>query len=890
MIGQSISHYKILEKLGEGGMGVVYKAQDTRLNRTVALKFLPEHISASESDSTRFMQEAQAAASLNHPNICTIHGVEEADGKHFIVMEFVDGQMLEEKKSSLSLKHALDIGIQIAEGLAAAHEKGIVHRDIKPENIMIRKDGRVQVMDFGLAKLRGASRLTKEGSTVGTAGYMSPEQVQGQETDHRSDIFSLGVLLYEMLTGQPPFKGVHETAISYEIVNVDSPPMSSLRPEIPPELDAIVLDCLEKDPKERTQAASQVALELKRYRRESSRQRASRITAARPVARPQEGTTDEPKITYGWPKKTFRWIPSSIAVAMTIVAGFLLFRSNESKLHSIQALIPAPDGTNFHSFGQYAGPVIISPDGRMLAFVSATGEGKTSLYLRPLNTGEARELPGTEGAYYPFWSNDSRWIAFFSASTGKLKKVDIAGNPPVTICDAPNGRGGSWGSKNMIVIAPQATGPLFAVSSEGGTPVAITSVDSSRNESSQRWPQFLPDGEHFLYFSRTASFGAEAEGDAIMAGSLGGNPPKFIVSSSSNATYASGYLLYMRGSSLLAQSFDVGNVSLSGDAESVAEGIINDPGFSLGVFSVSTNGILAYQTGVGLAGARMVIVDRQGKPLKYIGNIIEHFWQRISPDETRVVMGIFEPKSRTQNLWMYDLSRDVRTRFTSGLTADVWPIWSPDGKSVAYTSGTGRRTTIRIRPATGSGNDRVLLQSEAFVQLTDWSRDGKTLCLMQFNPQTQGDIFLQSLDSDKEPREFLRTVYNEGEGRFSPDGKWIAYSSNETGLYEVYLQPFPGPGPAIKVSTGGGYSPGWRGDGRELFYISNDNKMMSAEIRFTGSIVTIGKVLELFARTPIMEAYDVFSDGRRFLINRLIEPTETNPVTIVVNWTEKLKK
>src|SRR3989339_2105157 len=289
MIGQTISHYKILEKLGEGGMGVVYKAQDTPLDRLVALKFLPDHVAVGSAELERFVQEAKAAAGLSHPNICTIYGIEEADKKHFIVMEFVDGQTLQEKKSSLSMKQALDIGIQIAEGLAAAHEKGIVHRDIKPENIMIRKDGRVQIMDFGLAKLRGASRLTKEGSTVGTAGYMSPEQVQGQETDHRSDIFSLGVLLYEMLTSQPPFKGMHETAIAYEIINVESPPPSSIKPEIPPDLDVIVLECLEKDPKERAQAAKQIAIDLKRYRRESSKQHVSRIMPARPLSAPNTG-------------------------------------------------------------------------------------------------------------------------------------------------------------------------------------------------------------------------------------------------------------------------------------------------------------------------------------------------------------------------------------------------------------------------------------------------------------------------------------------------------------------------------------------------------------------------------------------------------------------------
>ena len=902
MIGQIISHYKIIEKLGEGGMGVVYKAHDTKLDRLVALKFLPEHVSVGSADLERFTQEAKAAAGLNHPNICTIHGIEEADKKNFIVMEFVDGQMLQEKRASLSMKQALDIGIQTAEGLAAAHEKGIVHRDIKPENIMIRKDGRVQIMDFGLAKLRGASRLTKEGSTVGTAGYMSPEQVQGQETDHRSDIFSLGVLLYEMLTGQPPFKGIHETAISYEIVNVDSPPMSSLKPDIPAELDAIVLECLEKDPNERAQSAKQVAIDLKRYKRESSRQRASRITAARPIAgyrieaEPGSTTLVSPSAN-----RAVILILGAIAVAMTIVAGFLYFRSPDVRFPSIQALITSPKGTSFHSYGQWAGPVIVSPDGGMVAFVSATPEGKTALYLRMLNEGTAIALPGTEGAYYPFWSHDSRWIAFFSLPTGKLKKVDVAGNPPITICDAPNQRGGAWG-KNDVIILSFATGPLLSVPASGGTPVQLTQRDTTRKESSQRWACFLPDGKHFLYFSRTISLGAEAEGDAIMAGSLDGGPSKFVINSSTNAVYASGYLLYMRGGTLLAQRFDESTLSVSGDPASVAEGIINDAGFSLGVFSASQTGILAYQTGVGIAGARMVIVDRQGKELGHIGDIIEHFTMRISPDGKRIVQSIFEPRSRTQNLWMQDFTRGDITRFTTGIDGAMFPVWSPDGRKVAYAHfGQGDETLsenygIVVRSVADGSVDEILFESENFVAPTDWSPDGRALCVnisprfTRVATQTQSDIWIQALDGDKKMRQFLESPYNETNGRFSPDGRWIAYTSDETGKREIYLRPYPGPGTAIKVSTSGGSSPVWRRDGRELFYINQTNKTMAAEIQSTGSSVTIGAVKELFARTPIMAEYDVFPDGKRFLINRLIEPSETDPVTIVVNWMEKLRK
>ncbi len=893
MIGQTISHYKILEKLGEGGMGVVYKAEDTKLKRTVALKFLPPHLSASEEDKARFIQEAQAASAINHPNICTIHDIQDHEGSMFIVMEFVEGQTLREKSqaSPPSLKSAIDIGVQIAEGLAAAHEKGIVHRDIKPENIMVRKDGIVQIMDFGLAKLRGVTRLTKEGSTLGTAGYMSPEQVQGQDADHRSDIFSFGVLLYEMLAGQLPFKGVHETAIAYEIVNVDAAPMSSVKPEMDPELERIVLECLEKDPNERSQSAKQIAIDLKRARRESGRQRTSRMTAARPAYVPPGGLTSEERITGPSPaKRMLLWVLAAVAIASTAAATYFYLKSASLAYPPIEAFITSPKGTNLHSYGYDAGPVIISPDGKNLAFVCATSDGKTDLYLRRLDGGTAVALPGTEGAYYPFWSFDSKWVGFFSRVTGKLKKVDVAGNPPVTICDAFNARGGAWGSKDMIVFAATPGGPLSAVPAVGGTPVLVTQVDATRKESSQRWPLFLPDGNHFLYFSRTASFGAEAEGDAIMVASLQDGQSKLLLNTSSNAAYASGYLLYMRGSSLLAQRFDESSLSLSGDAMSVAEGVINDPGFSLGVFSASQNGILAYQTGVGLAGARMHIVDRQGKVQKVLGDVIEHFWPRISPDGRRIILGIFEPKSRTQNLWMYDLSRESRTRFTSGLSGDINPVWSPSGDKIAYAATNAGLFSIHVRTVKGGGDDVVLLRSDDPIVPTDWSPDGSALCLQQIGEGGQADVSILTLSGEQKNWPFVNTVYHEGMGRFSPDGKWIAYHSNETGQSEIYLRPFPGPGTALKISTSGGSNPAWRRDGRELYFVSGDNKTMAAEIREARSSLQVGTIQELFSRTPIMSDCEPFSDGKSFIVNRLIEPKETDPVTIVVNWTERLNK
>jgi Tol biopolymer transport system component len=646
-----------------------------------------------------------------------------------------------------------------------------------------------------------------------------------------------------------------------------------------------------KDPADRCQSSAELARNLKRLKHESSRQRVSRVTASRPAYAHSAGAgaPGSPAAATAH-TRLLPWISGALALVSTAAAAFLFFRPAPPPALSIQAFVTAPAGTMFHSYGNSSGPVMVSPDGRMLAFVAATAEGRSALYLRPLDAGAALLLPGTEGAYYPFWSHDSKWVAFFSLATGKLKKVDIQGNPPVTICDAFNGRGGSWGSDDVIVFAPEATGPLAAVPASGGTPRQLMPIDTARSESSQRWPCFLPDGRHFLYFSRTASYSAEAEGDAIMAASLDGGPPATVVSSSANAQFASGYLLYMRGSSLLAQRFDESSLAVTGDAMAVAEGVINDAGFSLGVFSASQNGIMAYQTGVGVAGARMVILDREGKELGFVGDVIEHFWPRISPDGSRVVLGIFEPKSRTQNLWMYDIARGSRTRFTTGLSIDYNPVWSPDGRRIAHGANRAGTITVPVRPAAGGGTDEVALESIAPVSTSDWSPDGSALCLNRRGEKTQTDIWILPLDGDKKPRVFVQTAYNESGGRFSPDGRWIAYVSDETGQEEVFIRPYPGPGTALKVSDAGGRAPAWRRDGRELFYVSADNRTMAVEIRSNGPAIEAGTTRTLFTRTPLMSEYDPFPDGKRFLVNRLIEPKETDPITLVTNWTEKIRK
>ncbi len=888
MIGRVISHYKILEKLGEGGMGVVYKAHDTKLDRNVALKFLPPHLSASEADKARFIQEAKAASSLNHPNVCTIHDIQEHDGQMFIVMEFVEGQTLRDKKGTVSFKQAIDIGIQVADGLSAAHERGIVHRDIKPENIMIRKDGIAQIMDFGLAKLRGVSRLTKEGSTVGTAGYMSPEQVQGQDADHRSDIFSLGVLLYELITGQLPFKGVHETALMYEIVNVDAPPMSSIKSDLDPHLDAIVLECLEKDANERTQSAKQVSIDLKRFKRESSRQRASRISPARKDLAPSLEPSSSQHETLRLDRRLLiPWMVAAVLFLGLAVLSVVHFRSGSSGPSLIKSSILSPQGVTFHLYGNEAGPVAISPDGKRLAFSARDSSSRKLLYVRSLEDLATHALPGTEGAQYPFWSSDNQFIGFFAF--GKLKKISPSGGPALTVCDVPGSRGGSWSRNGMIVFSPGPGGALLAVSAEGGTPASLTQLNTGRKETTHRWPFFLSDGKHFLYFARTVTSGSESERDAIYVGSTDEKINRILVNTSSNPAYASGYLLYVTGQTLMAQRFDEDALELAGDPMPVANDVAYDASITRGMFSVSQTGTLVYQTGKVQVGSQLVYYDRSGKQIGRLGEPEEFFFPRFSPDGQRLAVSIFDQKSRNLDIWIYDLARGLKTRFTFGIEYEFNPVWSPDGSRIAYQSNPKTRNDLFWKSSTGATNQELLYESNEDKFPSDWSPGGK-LIAFQFiaGSTTQSDIAVLPVTGDHKPAIFLQTEFSEQGALFSPDGKWIAYMSDESGQNEVYVRPFPGPGGKWQVSVSGGVAPAWRRDGKELYYVDKTNRVMVAEVISKGPSIEVKNVKRLF-ETPSSD-YDITADGRKFLVNVPIETQLNSPLTLVVNWDRELTK
>lgn len=879
MIGQTVSHYKILEKLGEGGMGVVYKAQDTNLDRFVALKFLPERLSNSEQDRARFLQEAKAASALNHPNICTIHGIEEHNGQMFIVMELVEGQMLSEKKNSISFKQAIDIGIQLSEGLAVAHEKGIVHRDIKPDNIMIRKDGIAQIMDFGLAKLRGVSRLTKEGSTVGTAGYMSPEQVQGQDADHRSDIFSLGVLLYELFTGQLPFRGVHETALMYEIVNVDPLPMSAVKPDIDPALDAIILECMEKDPNERTQSVKQIAIDLKRFKRESSRSRVSMIRPA--MASSVKSLPQDPKS-----RSLADYIPWGLSLVLLIVimAMFFLKPTTDKPIYSsIRSSIIIPDSIRALFFGG-GSPPVISPDGQHFVFIDAAN---SQILVYSLQDGKIIRLPKTEGTTHPFWSPDGKNIGFFQNL--KLRKTDLLGGSPITICIATNPRGGSWNQNNEIIFTNDYQAPIFVVSANGGEPKEVTSLDSTRKEGSHRWPFFLPDGKHFLYLSRTVSESGEAEGDAIYAASLDGSTKKMIIPSSSNAAYANGYILFIRDQTILAQRFDADKLIALGEPFVVETNVINDASWNLAMYSVSNNGILLSQAGKLLSGAPILVFNKEGKLVQTMGVYDEQRDPRFSPDGAKLAVWLYDLKSRKSNLWLYDLRSGGKTRLTNGKHGEFRPLWSPDGSRMVYYM-FGQKGLFEV-PTSRTSEGKIFFPSSDFLQTADWSRDGKFMLVTKVNNGlNNSDIAWIDTGKRDSLHLLLSSQFDEGEARFSPDGKWVAYTSNESGEYELYITSFADKNDrSWKLSEHGAFSPRWGSSSSELYYVSNDGYIVQTTLHYAEDGISKVSRKTLFTIPLTAVDFDISRDGTKFAFVRAFESQPLPPISMRMFWFQ-LKK
>ncbi len=883
MIGTTVSHYKILEKLGEGGMGIVYKAQDTRLDRFVALKFLPQRLESSEADRARFIQEAKAAAALNHPNICTVIDIAERDGQMFIVMEFVDGQTLQEKKQSLNFRQAVDIGIQVAEGLSAAHEKGIVHRDIKPENIMIRKDGIAQIMDFGLAKLRGlkATRLTREGSTVGTAGYMSPEQVQGLETDHRSDIFSLGVVLYELFAGQLPFNGVHETALAYEIVNIDAAPISSIKPEIDPQLDAIVLECLEKDPRERTQSAAQIAIDLKRYRRESSRQRVSRTIAA---VKSSRGTAEQPSERTGGGRRKREWIWPAIAAVMFVALVLVVWnpwrREPTAVRSAMRFTVDLSDAAPL-IWSQSQSGLAVSPDGKNFAY-TAQIPTTSQIYLHHMDQLTSQPIPGTENSAEPVFSPDGEWIAFNTAQE-RLSRVSIFGGAPETVCRT-NGqiRGMWWGPDNTIYYG-HISSCIYRVPARGGSPEPVTALDTAAGEISHRFPQLLPDGKTILFTIKKNNITSFDEA-IIAAQRLGSAERKILVRGGTYARYLpSGDLMYLRGNTIYAVPFDVDRLEVTGPPVAIEEGGWTNPGSGQANVGFSNNGLLVFAPSGPLSYGRFALawMDRRGHIGSLLDTLRSYFSGRLSPDGEKLVTDI---NAANDDVWLYQISRGTLTRLTFAGGNNNFPIWSPDGRYVVYTSEKGGPPNLYRKQWDGSaGEERLTIGSNAQTPRS-MTPDGKVLSFEQ-----NGEIWILPLDGGRKPYPFIKTSATAAGGIFSPDGRWMAYTSNESGRNEVYVTAFPKREGNWQISNQGGTAPIWSGNGRELFFTGGSSLMVVTVS--AGSTFDFSEPKKLCDLPPSDAVWDITRDGQRFLIRASQLQEVTLPrLEVVTDWFQEVKE
>ena len=868
-------------------MGEVYRSKDTRLDRIVAIKVLPSELSTPELRQ-RFEQEARAISNLSHPNICALYDIGHQDGVDFLVLEYLEGETLESRlrRGPLPIEQIVRYASEIADALHKAHRRGITHRDLKPGNIMLTKSG-AKLLDFGLAKLRTPptpvaagltemtaenTKLTADGVLLGTFQYMTPEQLEGTETDDRTDIFALGCVMYEMATGRAAFNGKTKASLIAAILASEPPLITSLQPLTPTALERVVKTCLAKDPDERFQSAHDVKLELKWIAEGGSQAGVPASVVARHESR-----------------ERIAWATALVFLALLAALIVAYFRRPMAESRPLRSFILPPEKTTFVTTGLQSGPVAVSPDGQRLAFTAADSSGKHLLWVRPLDSLSAQPLAGTEGASFPFWSPDSRYVGFFAGE--KLKKVDGAGGPVFTLCDAPNGRGGSWSRDGIIVFTPATYAPLLRVSDAGGATTPATKLDESRSEATHRWPYFLPDGRHFLYLARsTVPSGSQ---QAIYVGALDSPEKKMILDAESNAAYSPpGYLIFWRDGNLMAQRFDAKRLELTGSASPIAEDVQYIWNRSEAIFSLSQNGILTYQGGNVGGMTRLVWHDRSGKQLGLVGDPDFLFGPRLSPDGRRLAVTVYARRNRAPSIWLYELSRGVRTRFTFDVAAAGNPVWSPDGSRVVFASARNRQNNLYIKPSSGTSDEELLLGGEEDKTPRSWSSDGRFIAYEQLDLKGKHTIWILPLTGDRKPFPFRQTQFDEGGPQFSPDGRWIAYHSDESGTYEVYIAPFPGPGGKFQVSTGGGITPSWRRDGEELFFLTLDGELMAIDVKSKGSTLETGAVRQLFQTHRVTVSgpqYDFPANAARFIVASAGEG-DSSPITLVVNWTAALHK
>ena len=894
--GAKLGPYEIVSPLGAGGMGEVYRARDTRLDRTVAIKVLPSHLSANSELKLRFEREAKAISALQHPNICTLYDVGLQDGVDFLVMEYLEGQTLADRleKGALPLEQVLKIGVEIAEALEKAHRQGIVHRDLKPGNIMLTKSG-AKLMDFGLAKpelavatgakglltpstptmnlaslTSAASPLTQKGSIVGTFQYLAPEVLQGSEADARSDLFSFGCVLYEMVTGRRAFEGKSQLGVLTAILEKEPEPIAPST-SAPPMLDRVVRACLAKDPADRYQAAHDVAMDL-RWMADSAG---------------DEGAKPAREFKKSW--GILLGAALLVLVGLAALGGFWWSKHGESET-ALHAEIPPPEKFSFDATGDSGGMPVLSPLGDKIAFIAHAGSTQF-LWVRSLESDTVQQLEGTQGAMHPFWSADGRYIGFFAY--GKLNKIAASGGPISALADAPNPRGGSWSANDIIVFSPDFRDALLKVSAEGGTPVPATVLDKQKH-TTHRWPWFLPDGKHFVFLA-TSHTGGSPEHDGIYFGSIDSTETRMVVASDSGAQYASGHLLYRANRTLVAQPFDASSGKSSGSPVPLISNVRYDAGVWRSIFSVSQNGLMVYQTGsAAAAGTRLVWFDRTGKQL---GDADQRenglFDVSLSPDGKRVAFVAGNPST---DIWVLDLERKSKTRITFEETVQ-YPAWSPDGTALLFAvnpSQGGGLVQVRSKAADGSGTENTLLGTPRSYHYPAWTPDGKHLTYILGMGERMLSLWMVPVEGGVEPVAVVQppsqrsNIYGY---RVSPDGRLVAYISDESGQKELYITTFPEGKGKWKVSSGGASYPRWSRDEKEVFFNNLNGDFFSCPVTVKGSEVEAGAPQRLFhASMPgIGVPYDVSADGQRFLVN-LAEEEAASPLFVVVNWPAELKK
>jgi eukaryotic-like serine/threonine-protein kinase len=884
--GRRLGPYEILSAIGAGGMGEVYKARDTRLERIVAIKVLPVHLADRAESRDRFEREAKTIASLNHPHICTLYDTGHQDNVDFLVMEYLEGETLAQRlqKGPLPIQQVLQYAIEISDALDKAHRKGITHRDLKPGNIMLTMSG-TKLLDFGLAKLRqGASSatpfselptekdaITAEGSILGTLQYMAPEQVEGKEADARTDIFALGAVVYEMATGRRAFEGRSQASLIAKILESDPPPMSSLQPVTPPPLDRVVKKCLRKDRDDRWQSARDLTDELKWITEATA-------TAVMPQSTP--AASSQP-----WRRwAAFAGLACLVAVGVALRSLMHVPPAVARPITRLVMTLPANDRLRLAA----TEPVILSPDGTRLVY-AANRSGVNQLFIRAIDSFDANPIPGTNGAFGAFFSPDGQSIGFVAG--GKLNKVSLNGGAPLSLANVLGDRGASWGPDDTIVFTPTTNAGLFRVPAAGGTPKPLTSPDHKAGQYGHVWPQFLPGGKAVLFTIWSGVGGIDHAQIGLL--SLETGKQKVLVEGGTYGRYVpSGHIVYARAGGLLAVPFDLQRLEVTGSAVSILEGVGMDPSFGSAYFSSSADGSLAYVPG-GLNGgdSSLVWVNRKGEAEPLPAPPRGYDSPRLSPDGKRLAVGI---NGSSPGLWIYDLERGTLTKLIEAGVVSPYPIWTPDGKRVTFKAPPGDMFNLFTMPADGSGTPERLTTNEDIKWPGSWSPDGRILAFVEQSPLAGTWIETVRLEGDRKPQPFSQALTSKVGGVISPDGRWIAYESTESGRAEAYVQPFPNPGGKWQISTDGGTEPVWNRNGRELFYRSA-NKMMAVDV-VTQPTFSAGKPRLVFegrylARTGGSPAnYDVSPDGQRFLMIKASDETPASQINIVLNWFEELKQ